>query len=189
MIWEVCTWRHVIDGEMVQELVCQPSEAAVGRWAEAWAIRAYLLMSFFLIVCVTLSASILGIGARKCDRLDDMFHPKAALEGSFDRACGALLVQYLVAARRAYEMPNRTLINLSPEVLEADCAVKGLLQYSDVHPAVSLSRSFISPLIGVTAVHRQQNSSVPELNCLLVAAGTTDRNQDPNLKPPLLSPA
>ena len=67
MIWEVCTWRHVIDGEMVQELGCLPSEAAVGRWAEAWGIRAYLLMPFFLIVCVTLSASILGIGARKCN--------------------------------------------------------------------------------------------------------------------------
>jgi hypothetical protein len=57
----------VIDGEMVQELGYWPRKAAVGRWAEAWGIWAHLLMSFFLTVGVTLSASILGIGARKCD--------------------------------------------------------------------------------------------------------------------------
>jgi hypothetical protein len=52
---------------MVKELRYWPREAAVGRWAEAWSIGAHLLVSSFLIVRVTLSASILGIGARKCD--------------------------------------------------------------------------------------------------------------------------
>ena len=71
---------------MVQEQNCRPSEATARLWAEAWAISAFLLMFFFLVVGDLVDASILGIRARNRDCLNNMFHPKAALEGSFDRA-------------------------------------------------------------------------------------------------------
>ena len=57
----------MLEGEMVQEQGYQHNIAAAGNWAEAWGSRAYLLVSFFLIVGKTLSASILGIAARNCD--------------------------------------------------------------------------------------------------------------------------
>lgn len=54
-------------GEMVKKGGRWPRKAAVQLRAEAWGVRAFLLVSFFLVVGELVCASIFGIGARDHD--------------------------------------------------------------------------------------------------------------------------
>lgn len=150
---------------MIQEPLWCPKEGTVGHWAEAPPNMAHLIVFFSLVVWDLLGASVHGIEARNLDRLDDMFHPKAALEGSFGRAYVALVVQVLATARRTYEMPHRTLEYGRLEGLKADGAVKRIHLHGDSQPLAALVLRF--------TIHRQQNSKVPALASLVCTASIT----------------
>lgn len=60
---------------MVKEGSRWPPKAAAGLWAEAWDVRACLLVFFFLVVGDPLGASVLAVGARNRDRFHEIFHP------------------------------------------------------------------------------------------------------------------
>ena len=60
--------RPLLHGaEMVEEGRCWSPKATAGLRAEAWDVRAHLLVFFFLVVSDLLGASVLGVGAGNHD--------------------------------------------------------------------------------------------------------------------------